>query len=310
MSTTQQPQAGVKKFEESTLVMVQDKISSFISSGDIKIPTNYSPENAVRSAWLMLQEQKDKNDRPVLESCTVASISNALLKMVVQGLSIVKGQCYFIPYGNVLTFQRSYAGAVSLAKRVSNVIDIKANAIYKGDEFAFEVDAATGRRKILKHTQTLESIDHENVVGAYAIVFLEDGSQDVEIMNMKQIRKAWEQGATKGSSPAHKNFTDEMACKTVINRAVKLKINTSNDSDLFQEDEIEGDPQSANVKQTIKDNANKEALTFDDAVYEEESKPETKTEPAIQPNKNFEAEKTPEKTIEEQPETGQVKAPF
>ena len=52
-------------------------------------------------------------------------------------------------------------------------------------------------------------------------------------MTMDQIKKAWGQGATKGGSPAHKDFTEEMAKKTVINRACKRFINTSDDSPVL-----------------------------------------------------------------------------
>ena len=49
--------------------------------------------------------------------------------------------------------------------------------------------------------------------------------------NLDEIRKAWAQGAAKGGSPAHKNFPQEMAKKTVINRACKIFVNTSTDAD-------------------------------------------------------------------------------
>jgi recombination protein RecT len=64
------------------------------------------------------------------------------------------------------------------------------------------------------------------------LTILEDGTKNLEVMNMAQIRKAWDQGATKGNSPAHKNFPDQMCKKTVTNRAVKLLISSSDDSAL------------------------------------------------------------------------------
>jgi len=51
-------------------------------------------------------------------------------------------------------------------------------------------------------------------------------------MTMKDIRTAWNQGATKGNSPAHKNFPDQMAIRTVMNRAIKIEVASSNDSHL------------------------------------------------------------------------------
>lgn len=261
----QQTQNAPAPISENTLENVLVKISNFVENGDLSLPDNYSPENAARSAWLMLQEQVDLNKRPVLEVCTKTSVANALLKMVVQGMNPMKGQCYFIPYGDKLTFQRSYAGSMALAKRVSPVKEIKANAIYQDDVFKYEIDANTGRRKLISHDQDFENIDHEKVKGAYALITFEDGTTDLEPMTMKQIRSAWNQGQMKGNSGAHKNFTDEMACKTVINRACKLWINSSDDSDLMKEDEQAIDQNEASVKTEIAGKANKKTLTFDEA---------------------------------------------
>ena len=107
------------------------------------------------------------------------------------------------------------------------------NIIYEGDDFEYEIDAETGRKRILKHKQDFKNIDNNKILGAYATVPLNDGTKHVEIMPMTQIRHAWMQGATKGQSPAHKNFPDQMAIKTVIGRACKLFISTSDDSGLF-----------------------------------------------------------------------------
>lgn len=91
----------------------------------------------------------------------------------------------------------------------------------------------------------------------------------MEIMSIEQIKDSWNQGAMKGNSPAHKNFPDQMAMKTVINRACKPLIRTSNDAVLFNsDDDIDGertiDVVAENVKHDIKENANKEELGFKD----------------------------------------------
>ena len=55
--------------------------------GNLALPPNYSAQNALMSAWLVLQETVDKNKLPVLQSCTRVSIVNSLLDMVIQGLN-------------------------------------------------------------------------------------------------------------------------------------------------------------------------------------------------------------------------------
>ncbi len=237
---------------------VLERVNLFKSSGEIKIPSDYSPENALKSAWLILQETKDREGKASLEVCTKESIANCLFNMVTQGLSPVKKQCYFVVYGKTLTLMRSYMGSIALAKRYGNVSDVAANVIYDKDDFEFETDISTGNKKILRHKQTLESLDGE-IIGAYALVTSNDGGKYLEIMTIQQIKAAWNQGQTKGASPAHKNFMGEMAKKSVINRACKLFINTSSDAVLMDEDdEFEASNSIPNrAKYEIADNANK-----------------------------------------------------
>lgn len=267
---TQQPAntTAVKKFEEDTVKHVLTRINAFKESGELRLPKDYSPENALKSAWLILQETEDRNHKPVLETCTKTSIANALLKMVTLGLSPMKKQCDFIAYGNKLSCDMEYAGNIALAKRYGGLKWIKGNAIFEGDTFEFEVDGQTGRRKVLKHKQTLDNLGATKLRGAYAIYELADGRIDTEVMNMKQIQAAWNQGGSKGNSPAHRNFPDQMAIKTVINRACKLLIRGSDDSVLMLGDENEDAPKQdakeTTVKQEIKEKANKQTISMDD----------------------------------------------
>ena len=51
-------------------------------------------------------------------------------------------------------------------------------------------------------------------------------------MTKKQIDKSWAQTRQRNNQ-VQKNFGDEMAKRTVLNRAAKMYINTSDDSDLL-----------------------------------------------------------------------------
>lgn len=212
---------------------VMARVHELQAGGDLTIPADYSPENAINAAYLKLQDVKDKAGRPAADVCTSQSAANALLDMVVQGLSPAKNQCYFIVYGDQLTLQRSYQGTIAVAKRFGGVKDVFAQVVYKGDGFEFEVDPETGIRRVTRHAQSLEAINGGEILAAYATVIREDGPTYQEIMTWSEIRAAWGQGATKGSSPAHKTFAQEMAKKTVINRALKTFINSSSDAPVL-----------------------------------------------------------------------------
>ena len=91
-----------------------------------------------------------------------------------------------------------------------------------------------------------------------------DGTRDVEIMSKDQVLNAWGQGAAKGNSPAHQKFSDQMAQKSVINRACKLLIRSSDDSALYDKEDREFDQVSEGVKAEIKQNANSKVVSFDE----------------------------------------------
>jgi len=110
--------------KDETLTTVETKIKEMQETGGINLPANYSASNALQSAWLILQETKDRNDKPALEVCTRSSIANALLDTVIQGLSPAKKQVYFIVHGLKLTAMRSYFGTMAITKRLQSVKDI------------------------------------------------------------------------------------------------------------------------------------------------------------------------------------------
>lgn len=182
---------SIQKFENIS-EQVLSRIEQFQKDGSMILPKNYSVENHMKSAWLALQEVEDKDHHKALQICTKESIANSLLDMVLQGLSVSKKQGYFIVYGNKLIFQRSYFGTIALAKRAGGIVsEPVANVIYDGDDFQYEIDPKTAKVSIIKHSQKLENIDNSKIKGAYALVTLADGTTQVTIMSMQQIRAAW-----------------------------------------------------------------------------------------------------------------------
>lgn len=260
---------SIQKFENIS-EQVLSRIEQFQKDGSMILPKNYSVENHMKSAWLALQEVEDKEHHKALQICTKESIANSLLDMVLQGLSVSKKQGYFIMYGNKLIFRRSYFGTIALAKRAGGMVsEPVANVIYDGDDFQYEIDPKTAKVAIVKHSQKLENIDNSKIKGAYALVTLADGTTQVTIMSMQQIRAAWGQGATKGNSPAHKNFAEEMAKKTVIGRACKAIINSSDDAWLYDGKEDDADSDKASIQRDAAQHSDVQiidttAVEFDD----------------------------------------------
>ncbi|HFI0586249.1 TPA: recombinase RecT [Streptococcus suis] len=207
--------------------IVNSRIAGLQNEGLVIAP-NYAPANALKSAFFKILKTKDRNKRPALEVCTKDSIANALLEMVTQGLSPAKNQCYFIVYGNELQLQRSYFGTMAVLLQLSHIKSIKSEVIYQGDDF--EIEIVNGEKKFKKHETSWKNQDNA-IEGAYCIIEDSNGNEKLTLMTKKEIDKAWSKTKTGGST--QKECPQEMAKKTVINRAAKFYINISDDSDIL-----------------------------------------------------------------------------
>ena len=102
-----QPQK-VFEFEKNISDSVQNRITELAQDRRLVLPPNYSVGNALASAWLILQNVRDRNGQPALKVCTPQSIANALLDMAIMGHNPAKKHGYFIVYGDQLTWFPSY----------------------------------------------------------------------------------------------------------------------------------------------------------------------------------------------------------
>lgn len=230
---------------------VNNVMDKYISQG-LVLPSDYNVQNAVISSYLIIQ-QDDK-----LNSCTKSSIMSALVDMATLGLNASKTQCYFIPYSNELQCQPSYFGKMMAIKRIKGVIDVRSDVIYKGTDYELIPDEFGNEEIKINKICPLEERSFENIVGAWAKVILDEkvwGAKTYScIMTMDQIKKSWNQGPMKGQSPAHKNFTDEMCKKTVVNRCCKNFVNSSKDQDILIETlnrTIANEYESVNYNQNV-----------------------------------------------------------
>ena len=259
------------------------KLDELKKDGGLAIPANYNPANALKSAFFEMTNSASGN---LLEKCSRESIANSLLNMAIQGLSPAKKQCYFVPYGQNLSMQRSYFGTQKVVKSLTNVDDIWATIIYEGDEFEIEIEG--GRERIAKHTTSFLNRDND-IIGAYCIIKKSDGEEVLTVMTRKEIEASWSQSKNKS---VQNKFPQEMAKRTVINRAAKAFINTSDDSDaLIQavndttEEEFENDQERAvrDVTETVEREANQVLI---------ETKPKAKAK--AKPKPDPEAVEVPE----------------
>lgn len=211
---------------------VNNTMQKYMERG-LTLPKDYNVNNAVISSFLLIKQDAK------LSKCRQDSIASALIDMATMGLNATKKQVYFIPYGDELKASPSYFGKIMAIKRINGVIDVRTDIIYKDTEYELLVDEyGNDDIKIIKPCP-LDKRLNENIIGAWAKIILDEkvwGSKTYTcIMTLDQIHKAWGQGATKGKSLAHVNFTEEMAKKSVINRCCKYFVNSAKDNDVLIE---------------------------------------------------------------------------
>lgn len=270
------------------VALVTTKLRGYTDNRELVLPANYSIENALKFAWLALQETVNRDKQPVLQACSQTSIANALLDMAVQGLNPGKDQCYFIAYGKTLVCQRSYFGTMAVAQRVAGATDIWAEVVYKEDIFEYTI--SHNRKNVSKHLQKIENIKPDAIVAAYCVIeFKGDKPAFTEIMTIDQIKKAWAKSKVDTTAPSspHVQFPGEMAKRTVTNRACKVQINSSSDDNLFLEHFNRSDEEATaiEVEAEIEEKANKEVLEIDQGAGEEQTK-ETEAPETSKPKRN------------------------
>ena len=265
----QQSPVVQKEKQNAFVTKVAQKIEQMQEQGQISLPSNYSAANALQAAYFTLTAVDFKTKVALIDKVTPESVAFALQDMAIQGLSVAKKQGYFIAYGDKLQFQRSYHGTQAVIKRLTGIKEIWANVIWKGEEFEVEYnDRGVLTFKSHKADWKAATGQKEDIEGAYCIIEHEDGRQYLTVMTMTEILTSWSQSSNQS---VQNKYPQEMAKRTVINRAAKAFLNTSDDSDLLVDainrtTENEFEPQvkdmgeAHEVQYEIAQNANTEEL--------------------------------------------------
>lgn len=238
---TQQTQE-VTSLESRIVSQAISQYQAMVENKVFDIPENYSYKNAIQSArYLLIKpiESGKNKGRTILELCDRESILKAVMEMAQKGLNPDRKQCYFIPYGNTCTLSISYQGNVALAKRGGEDIgEIYGYAVYKNDKLELVFDPKKGVIQVKSYEPEISKWTKSDITGAFAVITDKAGEvKYTEYMTMEQIKDSWNMGFAKGESPAHKNFPDQQAIKTVKSRAVKSFVNTADDSEIVSSEE-------------------------------------------------------------------------
>ena len=191
-------------------------IATSIAEGKMKVPEGYDVGSEMFSAMLAIAQTRDKNGRPALQVCTQESILSELKD---------KKQGYPIGMGDGLHIRRSNFGSQCVFNRMFPDYKATADVIYEGDEYILEHDDIYEFDNIRITSRKLENRD-KPIVAAYGVITDMRTKERVGgcVMTIKEIKASCSHAKTQN---VHKEFPQEMAKRTVMNRMLKNWINAS-----------------------------------------------------------------------------------
>lgn len=225
--------ADLATIEKSAVKLAQDTsdwINKNIRDNKITVPEGYNVSNEITMALMMIAQTNDKDGRPALESCSRESIMTQLRLMAQNGLSMAQKQCYPIVRKPKLCIDISYFGTISIIKRLMPGYDVRANVIYKDDIYDYIWNEETQCYQVTNIRSSIENRD-KPIVGAYGTIFEKATGKVIfsEVMSWKEILTSWSHAKT---DKVQKEFPQEMAKRTLIQRMCKLFLNTEKMSNV------------------------------------------------------------------------------
>ena len=187
------------------------------------LPKILTPEKMMRVALTAM------NKNPKLLECTNTSLIGSILTSAQLGLlpDEVLGEAYLIPFKNTRAnrmecqFMIGYKGLCTLAYRSGVVESVQARAVFKGDNFEFEMGL---NEKLIHHPKGNKN--PLEITHFYAIVRMKGGGYVMNVMTREEVEKIRNESANykfaqyKESTVWGKYF-EEMGCKTVLRRIMK-----------------------------------------------------------------------------------------
>lgn len=202
MSNTNPMTAIVRRFEEP----------ASISRIKAVAPSNVDPTRLVRMALMSIAKTAKlaqcKPDSLLLQVCDAAAL----------GLTCGGGtqEAYLVPFKDTATLIIGYRGLVKLARQSGEIASISAEAVYRGDEFDYEL----GLEPRLRHKPMGETDDNK-ITHVYAIAKFKDGGFQMVVMTKSQVDKIRSRSRASDGGPWVTDYA-EMAKKTAIRRLCKL----------------------------------------------------------------------------------------
>jgi recombination protein RecT len=194
------------------LVAINQNITMMIQQKQEALPKDFNQTRFIQNCMTVLMDTKG------IEQMDPKSVARTMLKGAFLGLDFFMRECYAIPYGDSLNFQTDYKGEKKLAKKyaINKIRDIYAHVVREDEMFSLEVK--DGKRTVDWKQNSFSDL---KIVGAFAVVYYEDGNMDVETMSTQEIETIRKNFSKAAQSKAWVHTPEEMYRKTVLRRLLK-----------------------------------------------------------------------------------------
>lgn len=190
----------------------KNDLRSFIASDTFKnqvalaLPKHMTPDRFARVALTAITRT------PKLLDCTRESLLKCLMDCSQFGLEPDGRHAHLIPYKDTCTLIIDYKGMIALARRSGQVAVFRAELVKENDSFSW-------RNGVVEHEVNWRQ-DRGKTDCVYSYVKFQDGSEDFEVMTLKEVEAIRARSRAANAGPWVTDF-DEMAKKTVIRRHSK-----------------------------------------------------------------------------------------
>lgn len=202
------------------LVAFKDYADQRIASLQAALPPHITP-NAFMSVALTALQKK-----PYLLKCTQQSLWNACIQAAQDGLLPDGREGAIAPYGenangqkkaDIATWMPMIEGLRKKARNSGEIKNWEVHVVRARDHFRF----ALGDEAFIEHEPYFGGEEPGNVIGAYSIATLADGSKSRDVMTVRDIEKIRAKSKAKNGPWSDPTFFPEMCKKTVARRHYK-----------------------------------------------------------------------------------------
>lgn len=171
------------------------------------------------------------NRNPKLVLCTPGSVAACIIQASRLGLEIggILGRCWLAPYLKrpkngepyyECQFLMGYKGMVELAYRSSNVMNVRARAVYEGDGWRWR----EGIPQIIEHVPKGLTNLPEKITHAYSVVQLRNGGVSATVLTRSDIEEARQYSEVSDENPNAPwvRHYKAMAMKTAVRQNFKF----------------------------------------------------------------------------------------